>query len=217
MMRKIVILCLILASLSGFAQNFTNTNYVQVTGSAEEEITPNEIYLQITINEQDNKGKESVESLENKMIEKLKALNIDLDNDLAVKDLTSNFQKYFLKQNDIFTSKEYQLILHDAQTTGQVFQELESIGISNINIKKVDHSNMEEYETDVRIKAVRNAKEKAVGLAAAIQQQVGKALYIHEFENYNPRPLMGLAAGISLKRINENLPADQSNIEFEKK
>ena len=88
-MKKIAVLFLILISISGFSQNFTNQNYVQVIGTAEEEVAPDEIYLQIIINEQDNKGKESVESLENKMIKKMKELDIDVDESLSVKDFSS--------------------------------------------------------------------------------------------------------------------------------
>ena len=43
-------------------------SYVQVYGRAEKEITPDEFYLQIIINERDSKGKISVESQQRDMI-----------------------------------------------------------------------------------------------------------------------------------------------------
>lgn len=215
-MKKIAILFFLLVSISGFSQNFTNQHYIQVVGTAEEKVVPNEIYLQIMINEQDNKGKESVESLENKMVKKLKELDINVDEDLSIKDLSSNFQKYFFRQPDILSSKEYQLILHEATKVGEVYMALEKLGISNLKIEKVDHTDLEKFKEDVRIKAIQNAKQKAYGLAASIQQQIGKAIYIHELETYNPRPLMGVASGISMKRMNEMASANQPNIQFEK-
>lgn len=215
-MKKLIILLFIALAFNGLSQNFTNQSYVQVIGTSEEEVLPDEIYLQIIINEQDNKGKESVEILETKMVKELKNLKVDIDKDLSIIDLSSNFQKYLLKQNDIFTSKEYQLILHDAQTVGKVFQALENLGISNITIKKVDHSQIKDFEQTARANAIMDARQKAKKMAFTIGQEIGKAIYIHEFENYNPRPFMGMAAGISMKRMPEMDFEDRPNIEFEK-
>lgn len=43
-------------------------SYIQVNGRAEKEVTPDEFYLQIVINERDSKGKISVESQQRDMI-----------------------------------------------------------------------------------------------------------------------------------------------------
>lgn len=55
-----VLCCLILWGWGGMAQtgekNFIDQNYVEVTGTAELEIVPDEIYLRIVISEKD-KGK----------------------------------------------------------------------------------------------------------------------------------------------------------------
>ena len=204
-----------LVSISGFSQNFTNQNYIQVIGTAEEEIIPNEIYMQIIIDEHDNKGKETLESLENKMIKKLKELNIDIDENLSVKDFSSNFQKYFLKQSDIFTSKEYQLILHKAKKVGEVFMALEDLGISNIKIEKIDHSDLKSFQKTARYNAVMDAKQKALEMAIPLGQQIGKAIYIHEFEIFTRQPLRREEPAAVFKLM-ETEPSSLPNIEFEK-
>ena len=112
------------------------------------EISPDKIYIQIIINENDNKGKESVEILEKKMLAKLQTIGIDLKKDFSVKDINSNFKNYWLKKTDIFTSKEYQLIVHTAPVAGRVFRELEALGISNISITNVDHSEIEKFKKE---------------------------------------------------------------------
>lgn len=166
-------------------KNFIDQNYIEVTGKAELEVIPDEIYLDITIRESDSKGKEQLESLEKKMIKALTVLEIDFDKDFAVKDMDSNFKDYWLKRNDIFTTKSYQLIVHNATTLGKVIAELEKMGISNIQIEKVDHSEIEKYRKKVKVKAIKAGKEKAEELALAIDQSIGRALYIREIENYN--------------------------------
>ena len=79
-------------------KNFIDQNYIEVTGTTKIEITPNEIFLSIIINENDKKGKISVEKQENIMIEKFKQIGIDLKNDFKVKDFSSNYKFYFLKK-----------------------------------------------------------------------------------------------------------------------
>lgn len=96
----------------------------------------------------------------------------------------SNFKNYWLKGRKIESSKQYQLVVREAKTAGLVFQELESIGISNISISKLNHSDIEEFRKEVKVNAIRAAKEKANSLANAIGQTIGKAIYIQEL-NYD--------------------------------
>lgn len=173
-----------------FAQgtkNFIDQNYIEVTGSAEKKITPNEIYIRIIIDEKDNKGKISVEQQERAMMKALRASGIDVEKNLKMLDQGSNFKNYILKKNTILTTKEYQLLVSTGKMAGEVFIHLEDIGISNISIDHVDHSDMEQFKRDVKIDAIKAAKEKASDLASAIGQKAGKALYIRENENYYPR------------------------------
>jgi uncharacterized protein len=218
MKYTLIIAMLLLVSTVSFGQgtkNFIDQPYVEVTGKAEMEIVPDEIYLNITIDENDSKGKITVEQLEKEMIKKLKELNIDIEKQLKVKDIASNFQKYFLKKTEIQTSKEYQLLLHDGLTVAKVFIQLESVGISNIEIEKVDHSEIEKYRQEVKINAIKAAKEKAGQLAEAIGQTIGKAIYIQEIENvYMAKAFANtvMLRGVSSLKDEEELP----NLEFEK-
>lgn len=186
-MKRILIIPFLIITVMIYGQNtknFIDQNYIEVTGKAEIEVIPDEIYVSIVVQEADTKGKITVETLEKNMIKKLIDLEIDVEKDFTVKDMASNFKDYWLKRNDIFKSKQYQLKVKDAATAGKVFQELEKMGISNMGIEKVDHSEIEKYRREVKVKAVVAAKEKAVGLAEAIGQKAGRALYIREIENF---------------------------------
>jgi hypothetical protein len=195
-------LFLILFSLivvSGYSQplskNYIDENYIEVTGKAEMEITPDEIYLKIFISEKDNKGKQTIEELENLMIDKLRVLDIDLEKNLTVHDISSNFKYYWIGKTDIFTIKEYQVLVDNANIAGKLFQELESINISNITVDRLSHSEIEKFRQEVKIEAVKTAKAKAEYLAGAIDQTIGKAILIQEIGE--PRALTGSVAGVS--------------------
>jgi len=204
----------IVSAQSG-SKNFIDQNYIEIKGSIEEEITPDEIYISIVINEKDKKGRVSVEKQENMMIEKLKSLQIDLKNDFKVLDFTSNYKFRFLKKADILKSKKYQLIVHTGLELAKVFQGLESIGISNTSILKVSHSKLEEFKRKAKLKALKVAKSKASDYAEAIDQTIGKALFIQEMNhNVNYRNTMAnetVSYGYAKKEMDQ-----LNNIEFEK-
>jgi len=199
-------------------KNFIDQNYIEVWGKSVMEVVPDQIYIDILIRETDNKGKETVEELEKIMIGELIDMGIDVDSVLSVKDFTSNFKFYFLKKTDIRTSKQYQLIVKDAGMAAKVFDALEKDGISNLNIARVDHSNIVQYRREVKVEAVKAAKEKASAMLEGIGQHIGRAIYIQEMNNniYGMRKNEAansiMIKGLSTVADDEVIP----EIEFEK-
>lgn len=203
MKKQILILAFLFIAAVVQAQdskNFIDQNYIEVTGVAYKEVVPDEIYLTVQINEKDNKGKESLEKLERDMLAKLKSLGIDTKQDVMLNDLTSNFKFFFLKRTDIFTSKEYTVKVNNAGLAGKVISGLSDIGISNVALDRVEYSKEEELKMEVKRMAILNAKEKANLLVGALDQQVGKALHIQEFDNprvYRPQVMEMKVRGAS--------------------
>ena len=154
-------------------------SYIQVNGRAEREIAPDEFYLQIVINERDSKGKVSVESQQRDMIAALKRLGVNVEKQLKVANLSSEF---FKKNTSVATAK-YQLQLGSSAEVGKVWQALDGLGISNVSILKVSHSQLERYKSEVRVEAMRNAKQNAATLAEAIGQTIGKCFYVYDSNN----------------------------------
>ncbi|MCI7308455.1 SIMPL domain-containing protein [Alistipes senegalensis] len=154
-------------------------SYIQVNGRAEREIAPDEFYLQIVINERDSKGKVSVESQQRDMIAALKRLGVNVEKQFKVANLSSEF---FKKNTSVATAK-YQLQLGSSAEVGKVWQALDGLGISNVSILKVSHTQIEQYKAEVRIEAMRNAKQNAATLAEAIGQTIGKCFYVYDSNN----------------------------------
>lgn len=171
----------------GQSKNFIDQHYLETTAKVDTLIKPDIIYLDILIREKDERNKISVEELENNMAEKLKTLGIDLQKQLILSDLSSNFKKYFIKQKDIMKSKAYKLKVFDAQTAGKVIVGLEDIGISNVSLDKTEYSKIEELKLKLKSKAVAKAKMQAEYLIAPLNQKITKALFITDtyFQSYN--------------------------------
>lgn len=182
MKRVTLIILLTLISSFGKAQtkNFIDQPYVETTAKVDTLVTPDKIYLSILISEQDTKGEISVEELENKMADKLRSIGIDLDKQLTLLDLGSNFKKYFLKKQDINKTKSYFLLVYNAKTAGNVIQSLEQIGISNVDLKLTEYSKMDQLNLILKSKAIKKAKLQADYLIEPLQQKVGAAIFISD-------------------------------------
>ena len=177
-MKKLILIAAVaLMALPAAAQvQEAFPSYIQVNGRAEKEITPDEFYLSVIINERDSKGKISVESQQRDMIAALKRLGVNVEKQLKVANLSSEF---FKKNTSVATAK-YQLQLGSA---AEVSKALDGLGISNVSILKVSHSKIDQYKEQVRVEAMQNAKQSAQTLAQAIGQSVGKCFYIYDSNN----------------------------------
>ena len=186
-MKKLIAMAVVaLMALPAAAQmQEAYPSYIQVTGRAEKELTPEEFYLQIVINERDSKGKISVESQQRDMVAVLRKLGVDVEKQLKMANLSSEF----FKKNTSVAMAKYQLQLGSSGEVAKVWQALDDLGISNISILKVTHSQLDKYKQEVRLEAMRNAQKSAQEMAGAIGQTIGKCFYIYD-SNSNVLPVM---------------------------
>ena len=170
---KSFILSILLTSLSSlaFSQNtdpLANARYIEVTGVAELEVVPDEIYVTIIVRERaTNKRKFSIEEQEKNLKNAMQSIGIDLKN-LSLANANADFVKVRWKKEDVITQKDYLLKVGDATTLSKVFAELDKLEIKDAYIQRVNHSRMEQLKKEVKIKAIKNAKEKVDYLLGAI-------------------------------------------------
>jgi uncharacterized protein len=180
----IIALFAIVLSLSLRAQNVVEPYelkpHVDVTGTAEMEITPDEIYISITIKERyEGRDKLSIEVQEEKLKSSLKEIGINLTN-LTLADANAGYVKVKVAKKDVLTKKDYLLKVADAAQVGKAFEQLEKLQITGAYIARVDHSKMDEFRKENRVKAIKAAREKAEYLLAAIGQAPGKAVIVED-------------------------------------
>lgn len=216
MVIRFLITLLLITSLTGYAQskNFIDQPYIETTARVDTLVIPDRIYLSILITEADTKGKTSVEKLENKMADKLKTLGIDIEKQLTLTDLGSNFRKYFLRKVDVQKDKEYTLLVYDAVDAGRVIMGLESIGISNVNLTKTEYSSLEKLKIDLRQRAVMTAKIQAEAMLVPLDQKLGHALFISDLNTGVQNRMAERMVRVQMsKEADEDQPIE---IEFEK-
>lgn len=165
------------------------TPAIEVVGTGEMEIVPNEIFIAFTLKERfEGKTKIEIENQEKELKKRLIKLEIDLK-DLQLSDANSDFITIKRKKTDVIASKNYLLKVKTTAEIARVFELLDEINAFNANIQRVDHSEIEKYKNDVKMLAIKAAKEKAANLLSAIGESIGKPLLIQEremYEDYQP-------------------------------
>lgn len=219
-MKNLLFTLLIFITINAFSQNksVNDKPFIEVSGQADTLVLPNKIWINVLLTEKDSKGKKSVEDLEKEMIQKLREIGINTDKNVSVSDMSSNFKIYLLKQNDVFKSKSYSVLVGDAKTASKVFLGLEKIGISNVQIEKVENDQQKNIRLLINEKAVLRAKQIAESLTKPLSQKVGNAIQINNFEDISNQ-LMGNVAGIAIRTgggYYSEESINQPNIEFEK-
>lgn len=174
--------CLLLTTplFSQYNPEQMQKNCIDVTGQAEMEVVPDEIYFRINLSEEVFKGRKELEDLEQKMTKAMEKCGIDVRKDLTILDFSSTYDYNWFFGTDVYAQKNYQLLLHDAQTMDKLFKELKDLKISNIQLIKVDHSKIEDYKKEVGKMAMKAAKEKAEYLLDAIGSKIGAVIYVRE-------------------------------------
>ena len=195
MKRLFVMLFVAFLAVPAMAQTYEiKTPYVSVNGYAEQEILPDEVYVQITLTESDSKGKITLEQQRRQMFSALKKCKIDVEKQLSMLDMASTY----FKRRTSLASARYELKVGSAMEAQQVFEALDAVGISNVDITKVACSREEEYRAAVRKAAMQDARQKASELAEAVGQSVGDCLVINNTKVI-PARLYGVKEGTEAK------------------
>ena len=214
--------CLIIAN----AQTVDNTirqRTINVSGSAELEITPDEIYVQVELREYNKKSGEKVDiqAISNQFLSAVKSMNI-ADTNVAVQGYSGWdgsywwYQRNKKKNPDMKAGITYEVKVKTVDEMGKLVDKLDDQATQNFNISRTSHSGMDSIKKQLKIQAVKAAKEKAVYLAAALGDNVGQALTINdpnEVGNY-PRPMY--SANMMMKAEVADQAAPPMNVDFKK-
>jgi hypothetical protein len=198
MKRALVIVAVILtmSNLTAQEKNFIDQNYIEISARAEKEVAPDEIYLNITIKEQDNKSR-SLEKQERELFKRLLAIGVDLEKNMQIQDISTMLQKYLLRKDAVLTSKSYLLKVNSTELLVKVFKVMEELDIPDVTVARTALSNTDEVRREVMASAAESAKMSAEKLASTLGRKLGKAIYIQCYDN-SPR-VMKAYAGINIR------------------
>jgi len=209
------IFLIFLFSFISFAQetDYSKIPQLQTKATFTTEVNPDKITLSIVLSEENTRGRVSLEELESRMKQVLISNNVDIQKQLTLTDLSSNFRDYFLKKTEVQKSKNYQLVIYDAVDAGKILTDLESKEISNVQLLKTEYSKLEELKLELKGKAILKAKKQAEEMVKNLNQKLGPALFISDMETNITNLLQGRVRGINAI-TNDQLQNVQLSIDF---
>lgn len=194
-MKNILLYTALLLAATLTAQNPIGEEkpYIEVNGTGELEVIPDEIYVAITLKERSNNKKTvSIEEQEQNLKNALKNLKVDLKN-LSLAGADADLVRVEWRKKGVITQKQYSLKLANATILGQVFSELDKLEITDAYVSHVQHSKIDSLRKVVKIMAIKAAKNKADYLLAAIGEKTGKALIVRENDVAYHQPVWTMA------------------------
>ena len=195
MKLKLLVVLLLIIPFVGMAQEgFKGEHFIEVTGKAEMEIEPNEIFVVTRLKEfEENKQKTSLEKLDKDFFNALKEAGIDRKR-VELADVGSKLGKIGKRDKDSFREKSYQIKLTSGQELEKFLEKLEPVKVDMVDIVKLSHSDLEKMRTDLKIKALQTAKVKAEALLKSIGSEVGKTLMVRDWDMEPVQPMMQMKA-----------------------
>ena len=224
MNRFFILAMMVLFFTLSHAQTVANPypKTITVTGSAEMEIVPDEIYVMVDLKEYEKKGqgKVSIDKIRQDFLTAVRSLGLP-DSNVSVAAYDGyNGNPWLRKKNkkdELYASITYQVKLKSAAQVDQLVDKLDDNATSNFYIARTSHSKLEEFKRNLKIQAVKAAKEKANYLAEAINEQVGVAVTINEPNEYF-QPYYNTMANVRMKSMEMDQMAtnDQPQADFKK-
>lgn len=161
--------------------------YISVTGSAEVVVYPDEIELEILLHEYNTShgAKIDLKSIESKFFNILEKNNIN-QNQLEFGNSNYYWYHWWSYRNDIFKKKTYKVKLNSSTDFLSLVKDLDFEGVNSLRISNSSNAELQQLRKDIKISALKAAKEKAMYLLESIDEKVGKIISVEEVpENTN--------------------------------
>lgn len=223
-MKKVLIVfaaCLFaMRSIAQEVKPFQRT--ISVNGSSEMEVVPDEIYVQVDLREYNKKNGDKVDinTIKNNFLEACKNLGLT-EKDVTVQSYQGYDNNYWQwkkkKPNpDMKAGISYWIKVSKVDMLDALVDKMDDEATQNFFIAKASYSKIDEVKKELKIAAVKAARDKAIYLAAAIGENAGEAVTINEPTEIN-NPPQPMYANTMLKAADaEGYTQPPMNVDFKK-
>lgn len=198
-MKKITgfILIIIAMTTAGHAQQ-TSVEFgrkVSTRGYAELEVTPDIVYLSVSLKEYfvdgNTKKKVTIESLEKQLYNAAMGIGVKKE-DFTIQNVYSyNYDSDKKKSNnELLQAKQYRLKIENLNGLNTMLDLVDAKGIQSTSINGYDHSQKRQIEKELKVAAVQDARINAEIVATAAGDKVGRVLIINDNSSFNWNDVM---------------------------
>ena len=217
MKKLLTLIALIALTYSAFAQNVDMRRRIEVSGTAEQEVTPDIINVSISLQEYlDGRKKITIDQLESQLEKAVNDAGIP-KGDFTISNVSAWNNTYQKKKDpDFLASKQYSIKFSDLNRYNQILSQIDPKGIQSTNIISYDYSKADQLKNDLKVKALLSAKEKATLLLSAINEKLGRPISITENDNSSYPVAMREIRMKSFAVSADAAPVPESDIDVQK-
>jgi len=180
MTKEILKIALLIICSNSFGQAF-NEKYIEVTGTSEKELAPDNIEITVILRANENVKKENeLQEREKQIVLATKQFNIP-DNDISIDKIAGHRYGYYkTSSNKYQISKVFKIQLQNSNILDDLIIKLFEVGANNVYISKMTSNLFEEMKTEAAKDALNIAKKRAQDIAKTMGLTIGDALQIRE-------------------------------------
>jgi uncharacterized protein YggE len=176
-MKKAVLILITLVATMSNAQEQKQIPQITVSGEGKIKVKPDQVAINFGV---ENTGKDAAE---------VKKLN-DETVDKVLKFIKNRNYDYDKKKYNYQASQTISILLKDVTKYDALMMGLVDNGINNISNVEFKSSKIEDYKSDARKLAMKDAKHKAEDYVSVLNQKIGKALLINDnSQSFYPQPM----------------------------
>jgi uncharacterized protein YggE len=195
---------------------------ISVSGSSEIEVVPDEIYVQVDLREYNKKNGDKVDinTIKNNFLAACKNIGLT-EKDVTVQSYQGYDNNYWWikkkKENpDLKAGISYSIKVSKVDMLDALVDKMDDEATQNFFIAKASYSKIDELKKDLKIAALKAAREKAIYLSEAIGEHIGEAITINDPTEVNPPPRPYYANEMMKAARTEDSTAPAMDVDFKK-
>ena len=192
MKKALVVLSMLLMTIS-YGQEVKQIPQITVNGEGKIKVVPDQATITATVETRGSNVKEVKKQNDQQIylvLKLIKKMNL-APNDYKTQRVSLNPQYDYEKKKTTYNATQtIEILLRDLSKYDELMEGLVNEGVNNVNNVIFQSSKLEQYQSEARKMAMKDAKQKATDYVSVLGQKVGKAMTISDnSQNYYPQPM----------------------------
>jgi len=204
-MKTFFLLSLSLFSIFIHSQELKPIAQINVSGEGRIKVVPDQVLILATVESKGSNAKEVKKQNDIQMESVLKLIkNMELPvTDYKTKRVSLNPQyDYDKKKSSYYATQTIEILLKDLSKYDALMEALVDKGVNRIDNVTFQSSKLQQYQSDARKAAMKEAKLKAEDYVSVLGQKVGAGLTITDnSQTYYPQPIYGAMKSMAMDEV----------------
>lgn len=192
-MKKALLILSIMFMTMSYGQEIKQVPQINVNGEGKVRVVPDQVTILATIETKGNNAKDVKKQNDEKMeavLKFIKKMNLS-PADYKTQRVSLNPQyDYEKKKHNYNATQTIEILLKDLSKYDELMEGLVDEGINRIDNVIFQSSKLEQYQSEARKLAMKEAKLKAEDYVSVLGQKVGRAMTISDnSQNFIPQPI----------------------------